>query len=61
MVKREEKQKARIQGYRSQQGALIALDHKNISLVEQNIPYIMAKYGITRAEAHNLYNIYKSL
>lgn len=34
---------------------------KNSALVKQNIPYIMEKYGINRAEAYNLYNLYKSL
>lgn len=37
------------------------MDEKNSLLVKQNIPYIMEKYGITRAEAYNLYNLYKSL
>ena len=37
------------------------LDHKNVPLIRQNIPYIMEKYGVTRAEAYNLFNLYKSL
>ena len=37
------------------------LDNKNVPLIRQNIPYIMAKYGITRPEAYNMFNLYKSL
>jgi hypothetical protein len=37
------------------------LDEKNVPLAYQNIPYMMEKYGINRAEAYNLYNLYKTL
>jgi hypothetical protein len=37
------------------------LDDKNTLLFEQNIPYMMNKYGISRYEIHNLYSLYKTL
>lgn len=37
------------------------LDNKNPLLFEQNIPYLMDKYGINRYEIHNLFTIFKTL
>lgn len=37
------------------------LDLKNPLLYEQNIPYLLEKYGISRYEIHNLFTIYKTL
>lgn len=37
------------------------LDSKNTLLFEQNIPYMMDKYGISRYQIHNIFTIYKTL
>lgn len=37
------------------------LDNKHTLLYEQNLPYMMSKYGISRYEIHNLYSLYKTL
>jgi len=34
---------------------------KNRELFTQNIPYILEKYNISRADAHDLYCLYKCL
>ena len=60
-LKKQEEKKIKLIGYKSEKEFMKALDQKNTLLVEQNIPYVMGKYGITRAQAYNLYNLYKSL
>ena len=60
-LKKLEENKIRILGYKSQKEVLNELDRKNIPLSYQNIPFMMEKYGINRAQIYNLYNLYKSL
>jgi Ca2+-binding EF-hand superfamily protein len=38
-----------------------ALDSKSVPLSNQNIPFMMEKYGINRAEAYVLFSLYRSL
>lgn len=45
----------------SKKSLIRQLDVKNSLLFEQNIPYMMNKYGISRYEIHNLFTIYKTL
>lgn len=47
--------------HRTKKAILRQLDDKNSLLFEQNIPYMMHKYGIGRYEIHNLFTIYKTL
>lgn len=60
-LRKKETERIRHVGYKSEKEFLRELDKKNTPLIRQNIPFIMEKYGITRAEAYNLYNLYKSL